>query len=82
MSSRGALCLVPELSQVGDRVGVIRGLQTCHVFRSEAQSLSDSVAADHVAIETYRLVGEAYVHRYMDGEALTIGHPWRAMRAW
>ena len=56
-SKRGYLGLGPAVILVGDIIAVILGLDTSLVLRRAG---SDS----------YRIVGEAYVHGIMDGEAL------------
>ncbi|KAK4540746.1 hypothetical protein LTR36_008961 [Oleoguttula mirabilis] len=59
-SSTGYLGLVPHGTREGDVVFVVRGADTPYVLRNHGHA--------------YELIGEAYVHGIMDGEALEMGH--------
>lgn len=59
-SSTGFLGLAPHGTKEGDIVFVIRGADVPYVLRPRA--------------DAYELIGEAYVHGIMDGEALEMGH--------
>ena len=56
LTEDGKKCLVPMSAKSGDKVWVIRGCPTPFVFRKRG--------------ENWRLVGSAYVHGVMNGEAL------------
>lgn len=57
-TTNGYLAMVPPLAQKGDLMAVLLGGQSCFVLRREGE------------LGMYKLVGEAYVHGMMDGEAL------------
>ncbi|ETI26535.1 hypothetical protein G647_03312 [Cladophialophora carrionii CBS 160.54] len=59
LSNDGKMGVGPSLSQVGDRIAVFNGAPMPAVLRS----------ADQGTGEQYQLVGPAYVHGLMDGEA-------------
>jgi hypothetical protein len=54
----GYLAMVPPLAQKGDLTAVLLGGQSCFILRREGE------------LGMYKLVGDAYVHGMMDGEAL------------
>lgn len=57
-SRRGWMGLVPEATQIGDSVAILLGGQMLYVLRSCGEE------------SHFRLVGEAYFHGMMDGEAM------------
>jgi hypothetical protein len=61
VTEEGRLALVLPETEPGDIICVFLGAKTPHVLRR----VDNSTAA-----ESYRLVGEAYVHGFMDGEAV------------
>jgi Heterokaryon incompatibility protein (HET) len=58
--------VVPEVTQVGDVVAVLVGGQMLYVLRRGGGSME----------ERYQLVGEAYFHGMMDGEAVRVVGGW------
>jgi hypothetical protein len=60
VTDNGYIGMVPQLSEPGDLVSLIYGLDVVYVLRKSA--------------EKYQLVGDAYVHGMMDGEGLKLGH--------
>ncbi|OCT49395.1 hypothetical protein CLCR_04567 [Cladophialophora carrionii] len=62
LSDDGSMGVGPSLSQVGDRIAVFNGTPMPAVLRS----------ADQGTGEQYQLVGPAYVHGLMDGEAYQV----------
>jgi len=58
VTENGYVGMVPRLTRVGDMVCLIYGCEVSYVLREED--------------EKYRLVGDAYVHRLMDGEGLRL----------
>jgi hypothetical protein len=69
-TKRGYMGLAPETAEVGDRVCVLFGAKVPHILREERAgegTTGDAAAKDGGC---YVLVGDAYVHGLMDGEAL------------
>ncbi|KAJ4290840.1 hypothetical protein N0V90_010035 [Kalmusia sp. IMI 367209] len=56
----GFVGMVPQLSQIGDYVCLIYGFEVPYVLRRSSE-------------EKYKLVGDAYIHGIMDGQALVEG---------
>lgn len=61
-TASGLMGLVPEETELGDSVFALRGGQVLYVLR-------------YVQNNQYRLIGEAYFHGMMDGEALKLLGP-------
>ena len=61
----GFLCLAPKETRVGDVVSVLMGGKVCYILRGENE---DGREGEEVV--EWRLVGEAYVHGLMKGEAM------------
>ncbi|RYO75454.1 hypothetical protein DL762_009992 [Monosporascus cannonballus] len=62
VTGAGRLCLVPPLTREGDVVFIPFGAQVPYAFRRADRSLAST--------DAYELVGEAYVHGIMHGEAI------------
>jgi Heterokaryon incompatibility protein (HET) len=71
VTSDGWLGLVPECATIGDQVAVLVGGQTLYVLRRWDQHTSVPVTSERC--NHFSLVGEAYFHGFMDGEALGLG---------
>lgn len=65
VTSDGWISLVPPFSKVGDVVYVIEGCQVPLLLRKVK-----SQDRDETGETRYELVGECYIHRIMDGEAV------------
>jgi len=65
---RGYIGLVPPGTQQGDMVSIFLGTQTPFIIRPSSRF----VYASHESIskDSYRLIGEAYMHGMMDGEMI------------
>jgi hypothetical protein len=63
---RGLLCLVPLTAQVGDRVMIVKGCPTPLIMRRVLEEE-----------DTFRLVGDTYVHGVMYGEHVATEVCWR-----
>ncbi|VUC23801.1 unnamed protein product [Clonostachys rosea] len=63
---RGLLCLVPLTAQIGDRVIIVKGCPTPLVMRRVIEEE-----------DTFRLVGDTYVHGVMYGEHVATEALWR-----
>lgn len=63
---RGYLCLVPLKAEVGDRVMIVRGCPTPLVLRRIKSE-----------VDSFRLIGDVYVHGAMFGEHVTKDSVWR-----
>lgn len=61
VTARGYMCLVPEMSRPGDIASIIRGVKLPVVLRS--------TVCEDAELKPYELLGEAYVHGMMEGEA-------------
>lgn len=59
VTAKGFIGMVPSLTQIGDIVCLIHGLEVPYVLRSFGTR--------------YKLVGDSYIHGIMDGEALVEG---------
>ncbi|KAJ4245520.1 hypothetical protein NW762_014029 [Fusarium torreyae] len=66
VTSEGWIGLVPDTTIVGDQVVVLVGGPVLYVIRSKAQSGTGYIPT--CAVDT--LIGEAYFHGFMDGQAL------------
>ncbi|KAI9155639.1 Heterokaryon incompatibility protein [Paramyrothecium foliicola] len=68
VSTKGWIGLVPTSASIGDQIAVLAGGPVLYILREsipkETESLPDN------SIPSYLLVGEAYFHGFMDGEAL------------
>lgn len=62
ITERGFMCLVPPLTETGDEIGIIYGMDVPFVIRRREDCPDRDADFD--------LVGECYVHGMMDGEAL------------
>lgn len=62
----GVYCMVPPESQVGARLVVLQGGKVPMVLRPETSDVTTSQTPQ------YSIVGPAYVHGFMDGEALKL----------
>lgn len=83
VTKNGVLSLLPENSRVGDAVSVIAGMQACALLREERMPLmSPNDKEGNVPEAKWRFVGEAYVHGYMDGEALQGDPEWETIHIW
>ena len=60
-TTKGYVGLGPFTAQAGDRVWLIGGTRVPFLLRKETREVSD--------VEAWRLVGEAYIHGIMNGEA-------------
>jgi hypothetical protein len=63
---KGYIGLVPPFAQKGDFLCVVLGVQTPLVMRRLESTTQEQGGT------RYHLVGEAYIHRLMDGEALAL----------
>lgn len=70
-TSNGWLGLVPACAEVEDRVAFLIGGPTLYVLRRWYQPTSVSVTSREYT--HFNLVGEAYFHGFMSGEALGLG---------
>ena len=66
VSNTGQPCLVPETTELGDRIVVFMGLPIPFILRLSTPDLS----AEGLQHQRYKLVGSAYVHGVMDGELI------------
>jgi hypothetical protein len=83
VTRNGNLSLVPENSRVGDAVSVLAGMQACAVLREERMPpVSPNGNGGNIIDASWRFVGEAYVHGYMDGEALQGDPEWEEIHIW
>ena len=64
ITKRGYIALVPHCAQVGDRIALFLGTSVPFVLRE-----SNRCSLTHGKV-FFRLVGDAYVHGIMDGEAM------------
>lgn len=69
----GRIALVPECAVPGDQIVLIHGATIPFVTRPAGQLFRLEETTNLVTC--YRLVGDAYVHGIMDGEALDLGLP-------
>ncbi|KNB16440.1 hypothetical protein FOXG_14303 [Fusarium oxysporum f. sp. lycopersici 4287] len=63
ITAKGYMAVVPPLADVGDEISVLCGLEVLFVLRTDFCHRGGSG-------KVYNLVGEAYLHGIMDGEAL------------
>lgn len=63
---RGALCLAPSIAEIGDKIMIVKGCATPLVLR-RVKSMPD----------TYKVIGDVYVHGVMFGEHITEDTHWR-----
>lgn len=63
---RGALCLTPSSAEVGDKIMIVKGCATPLVLRR----VKDTP-------DTFKVIGDAYVHGFMFGEHITEDTVWR-----
>ena len=84
LTANGSLCLVPDFSRVGDAVAIIQGTQPCWILRQETRPMESQLndSSSDLMEAHWRLVGEAYVHGFMDGEALDGRTEWTSARLW
>ena len=66
VSNTGQPCLVPETTELGDRIVVFMGLPIPFILRPSTPDLS----GEELRHQHYKLVGSAYVHGVMDGELI------------
>ncbi|KAI6383309.1 hypothetical protein MCOR25_000229 [Pyricularia grisea] len=66
-SCNGWFCLVPKETREGDKIAMLVGGATLYILRPQ----DDTQSA--VPDRTWQLVGAAYVHGMMDGQALDLG---------
>ena len=64
ITDNGYIGMAPALSQVGDTVALIFGLDIPYVLRADTAGKPSL---------RYQLVGDSYIHGIMDGEALCAG---------
>lgn len=62
-TSKGMMGLVRPDTQVGDSIAILAGSKVLHCLREVAQTAA-------VGKQRYQLIGEAYFHGMMDGEAM------------
>ncbi|KAG8526645.1 uncharacterized protein KY384_008074 [Bacidia gigantensis] len=67
ITERGYLGLVPHCAQIGDRIAMIFGAPVPFVLREAGKYLIDN---DKLSRQLVQLVGDAYVHGIMEGEAM------------
>jgi hypothetical protein len=67
---KGFKCMVPEDSMPGDAICILYGSPVPHVLRVEVNTIAPSDGIKGLTGTKYRLIGTAYVHDYMHGEAL------------
>jgi hypothetical protein len=67
LSKKGQFCLVPACSQIGDRITVLLGANVPYILRPAYENPAEVVLEGRLK---GRLIGDAYVHGIMDGEAL------------
>ncbi|KAL1631234.1 hypothetical protein SLS56_004482 [Neofusicoccum ribis] len=67
VTSAGYLCLVAASAIVGDEVHVIAGAKVPFILRREEKGFVETHCG---GLGLYKLIGEAYVHGMMKGEAL------------
>lgn len=70
VTKRGYVGMVPPGSEVGDMICILRGLNTPFVLRETKSTGKRRTKRDKK--RRVQLVGEAYIHGMMDGEAITI----------
>lgn len=63
---RGALCLAPSSAEVGDKIMIVKGCATPLVLRR----VTDTP-------DTFKVIGDTYVHGFMFGEHITEDIGWR-----
>ncbi|KAH8672140.1 heterokaryon incompatibility protein-domain-containing protein [Tricladium varicosporioides] len=68
VTEKGLMALVPLGTQEGDQICIFPGGRTPYILRRDS---GDS--GTYEGVQCYQLVGEAYVHGFMDGEALVLG---------
>ncbi|EHA51902.1 hypothetical protein MGG_05881 [Pyricularia oryzae 70-15] len=68
-SCNGWFCLVPKETREGDKIAMLVGGSTFYVLRPQDDAGSGGPGLD----KTWQLVGAAYVHGMMDGQALDLG---------
>ncbi|RYP76252.1 hypothetical protein DL771_001871 [Monosporascus sp. 5C6A] len=72
ITRNGYMAMVPPGSVPGDAVCLLYGLETPYVVRLHSVDQRAGDLMPEAATEGARLVGEAYVHGVMDGEAMNI----------
>jgi hypothetical protein len=83
VTKNGNLSLVPEKSRIGDTVSVLAGMQACAVLCEEKMAATSLDGSEGNVIDAgWRYVGEAYIHGYMDGEALQGDSEWETIYIW
>ncbi|RYP69606.1 hypothetical protein DL770_008212 [Monosporascus sp. CRB-9-2] len=75
ITRNGYMALVPPGSVPGDAVCLFYGLATPYVVRLHSVDERDGDPMREAETEGARLVGEAYVHGVMDGEAMIPANP-------
>ncbi|KAI9147150.1 HET-domain-containing protein [Paramyrothecium foliicola] len=68
VTTKGSIGFVPTTANVGDIVAVLAGGDVPYILR-----LSQGQGADDAVYDCYKVVGDAYIHGIMDGEAITKG---------
>lgn len=66
ITKQGFMGMVPPKTETGDVVSIIFGCQTPYILRG----IRDKAPGARSASNTYRLIGECYMHGMMDGEMM------------
>lgn len=74
VTKKGYLVVVPNFTQIGDEAVILFGASVVSILRRFQGTQSDSCSGTTRPIQenSYTLIGEAYMHGFMDGETIAM----------